>query len=102
MEVHEYPLDRYDYTPEEDRETVRKAQAEGKKNLSLRAVLVASACLNHRQHRQNAERMLQRSAEPTTRGPAGIRTVTPTEASSGEESSSSLPLLALNTTDESN
>ena len=56
IDVHDYPLSRYNYTTGEDRQEVAEAREESQKNPSARKVLVANRCL---QHNQSAEKRLR-------------------------------------------
>eukprot|EP00920_Eleutheroschizon_duboscqi_P000409 GHVT01001163.1.p1 GENE.GHVT01001163.1~~GHVT01001163.1.p1 ORF type:complete len:140 (+),score=18.57 GHVT01001163.1:29-421(+) len=56
VDLHNYPLARYNQTEQEDREEVERAQEQGKSNPSARQVLILNGCLAPQ---QTAERRIR-------------------------------------------
>eukprot|EP00918_Siedleckia_nematoides_P043999 GHVU01096180.1.p1 GENE.GHVU01096180.1~~GHVU01096180.1.p1 ORF type:complete len:242 (+),score=41.21 GHVU01096180.1:94-819(+) len=76
VDLHDYPLARYNYTDQEDREEVDKAKAEGKQNPSARQVLVLCAGLAPH---QTADRKI-REACPSLAVPSSSSRAPPPKA----------------------
>eukprot|EP00918_Siedleckia_nematoides_P070558 GHVU01154079.1.p1 GENE.GHVU01154079.1~~GHVU01154079.1.p1 ORF type:complete len:249 (+),score=37.62 GHVU01154079.1:82-747(+) len=70
VDLHDYPLARYNQTEMEDRQEVEKVQAEGRDNPSARQVLVINACLHPQ---QTAERRIKESCPSLAASPSTSR-----------------------------
>eukprot|EP00920_Eleutheroschizon_duboscqi_P000408 GHVT01001162.1.p1 GENE.GHVT01001162.1~~GHVT01001162.1.p1 ORF type:complete len:141 (+),score=17.38 GHVT01001162.1:29-424(+) len=74
VDLHNYPLARYNQTEQEDREEVERAQEQGKSNPSARQVLILNGCLAPQ---QTAERRIRECCPSLAVPSASSRAPTP-------------------------